>query len=80
VVYFGGDITQNARIDVEYAIGPRLTLSRIENVTLKEIKSLIYLGLEVEESQYSIDIQCRINTTHIRYFFFNVMYIYDESS
>jgi hypothetical protein len=59
-VYFDSDITQNVRIGVEYTIGPRLTLSRTENVSLEEIKSLIYRGLGVEESQYSIDIQCWI--------------------
>jgi len=79
-VYFGGDITQNVRIGVEYTIGPRLTLSGSENITLEEIKNVIYRGLGVEESQYSIDIQCRINTAPIGYFFFNVMYVYDESS
>jgi hypothetical protein len=47
---------------------------------LEEIKSLIYRGLKIEESQYSIDIQCRINTASMGYFFFNTMYVYDEGS
>jgi hypothetical protein len=47
---------------------------------LEEIKSLIYRDLKVEESQYSIDIQRRINTAPIGYFFFHMMYVYDESS
>jgi uncharacterized membrane protein YjjP (DUF1212 family) len=68
-VYFGGDITQNARIGVEYTIGPKLTLSGTENATLEEIKRAIYQGLGVEESQYSIDMQCRVNTAPIGYFF-----------
>jgi hypothetical protein len=79
-VYFSGDIIQNARIGVEYTIDPRLTPSKSENVTLEEIKNVIYQGLGVEESQYSIDIKCRINIAPIGYFFFNVMYVYDESS
>jgi len=68
-VYFGGEIVQNASYGVEYTIGPRLTLSASENVTLEELKSWIYQGLNVEESQYSMNIQYRCNIAPTGYFF-----------
>jgi hypothetical protein len=80
IMYFGGDTINNAHIGIEYSIGPRLTISENENLTFEEIKRALYQGLQMVEYRYSIDIQCRFNMTHVGYFFFNVMSVYDESS
>jgi hypothetical protein len=72
-IYYDGDI-----ICVEYTIDVRLTLLRDKNVTLKKIKSE-YSRFGVEQSQYN-GIQCRINIVSIGCFFFNMIYVYNESS
>jgi hypothetical protein len=73
IIYFGGDTINNAHTDIEYSIGPKLTIFENENLTFEKIKRALYQGLQVVESRYSIDIQCQFNMAHIRYFFFNVI-------
>jgi hypothetical protein len=48
--------------------------------TFEEVKYEIFQGLGFEQSQYSIDIQCRVNIAPMGYFYFNLIRIYDESS
>jgi hypothetical protein len=80
IMYFSRDTINNAHTGIEYSLDPRLTISGNKNLTFEEIKRALYQGLQVVESRYSIDIQCRFNMAHVEYFFFNVMPVYDESS
>jgi hypothetical protein len=79
-VYFGGEITFISQSGADYTLDPRLTLSKNENTTFEEVKYEIFQGLWFEQSQYSIDIQYRVNITPVGYFYFNLIRIYDESS
>jgi hypothetical protein len=56
IVYFDGDTINNAHNGIEYSIGPRLIIFGNKNLTFEEIKRALYQGLQVVESQYSIDI------------------------
>jgi hypothetical protein len=56
IVYFDGDTINNAHNGIEYLIGPRLIIFGNKNLTFEEIKRALYQGLQVVESQYSIDI------------------------
>jgi hypothetical protein len=67
-VYFGRDTINNAHTSIEYSINPRLIIYRNENLTFEEIKRALYQGLQVVESRYSIDIQCRFNMAQVGYF------------
>jgi hypothetical protein len=79
-VYFGGETTFTSQSGVNYTLDLRLTLSGNENTTFEEVKYGIFQGLEFEQSQYSIDIQCRVNIAPMGYFYFILIRIYDESS
>jgi hypothetical protein len=79
-IYFGGKITFTSQSGADYTLDPRLTLAENENTTFEEVKYEIFQGLGFEQSQYSIDIQSRVNITQMGYFYFNLIRIYDESS
>jgi hypothetical protein len=42
IMYFGGDTINNAHTDIEYSIGPKLTISENKNLTFKKIKRALY--------------------------------------
>jgi hypothetical protein len=78
-VYIGGEITFTSQSGADYTLDPRLTFSINENITFEQVKYEIFQGLGFEQSQYSIDIQCRINIAPMGYFYFNLIIIYGES-
>jgi hypothetical protein len=79
-VYFEGEIIFTSQSGADYTLDPRLTLSGNENTTFEEVKYELFQGLGFEQSQYLIDIQCRVNIAPMGYFYFNLIRIYEESS
>ena len=80
IVFYGGKITSTPQVGVEYSIPARFTLEGNKDTTFDQLKSTIFQLLSFQESQYSIEIQCRINIAQPPYFYFDLISIYDESS
>jgi hypothetical protein len=80
LLFFLGETRYTPQTGAKYTLDLRFTLGGNESTTFEEVKNTIFQCLGFEESQYSIDIQYRVNITPIGYFYFNLIRVYDESS
>ena len=80
LVFYGGKITSTPHVGVEYSIPARFTLEGNKDTTFDQLKSTIFQLLGFEESQYSIEIQCRVNIAQPPFFYFDLISVYDDSS
>jgi hypothetical protein len=78
--FFEGEIRYTLQTGSEYMLDSRFTLGGNRSTTFEEVKNIIFQCLEFEESQYSIDIQCRVNIALFGNFYFNLIRVYNESS
>ena len=80
VIFYGGEIISSPQIGVDYSLSSRFTLEGNKSTTFEQLKSTIYQTLGLDSSEFSIEMQCRINIGQPGYFYFDLISIYDESS
>jgi hypothetical protein len=61
IIIFLDETRYTPQTGAEYTLDSRFILRGNESTTFEEVKNIIYQSLGFEESQYSIDIQCRVN-------------------